>query len=209
MPYLRVKNWEEFQHYKDRNPPWIKLHRALLDNYDFCSLKDHQKAHLMLIWIHASQNNGLIPHDAKFLERKLSCNGLDLDILIASGFLSVEQAASKPLAEDKQNARLEEKRREEEIYTPAAHALLAYLNEKAGKAFQPVPANLKFIIARLKAGATDEQCRAVVDAKVAEWLGDSKWDKYLRPETLFNETKFASYVGALGSASAVPVWERA
>jgi hypothetical protein len=30
--YLRVKNWSEFQHYKDRNPPWIKLHRTLLDH---------------------------------------------------------------------------------------------------------------------------------------------------------------------------------
>jgi len=27
---LRVKNWGKFQHYKDRNPPWIKLHRGLL-----------------------------------------------------------------------------------------------------------------------------------------------------------------------------------
>ena len=25
MGSLRVKNWKKFQHYKDRNPPWIKL----------------------------------------------------------------------------------------------------------------------------------------------------------------------------------------
>ena len=30
-----VKNWDEFQHYKDRNPPWIKLHNHLLDDYEF------------------------------------------------------------------------------------------------------------------------------------------------------------------------------
>ena len=26
----RVKEWDTYQHYKDRNPPWIKLHFALL-----------------------------------------------------------------------------------------------------------------------------------------------------------------------------------
>lgn len=28
--HFKVRNWEQFQHYKDRNPPWIKLHFALL-----------------------------------------------------------------------------------------------------------------------------------------------------------------------------------
>lgn len=119
MEYLRIKNWEEFQHYKDRNPPWIKLHRALLDNYEFCSLQDSHKAHLVMIWIHASQNNGLVPNDKKFLEQKLSCKGIDLSVFIKSGFLIVEQVASVLLADCKQVATesvcLEEKRREEDI----------------------------------------------------------------------------------------------
>src|SRR5690606_19747530 len=33
--YLTVKNFERFQHYKDRNPPWIKLYNDLLDDYEF------------------------------------------------------------------------------------------------------------------------------------------------------------------------------
>jgi hypothetical protein len=33
MTRLRVKNWAEFQHYRSRRPPWIKLHRGLLDDY--------------------------------------------------------------------------------------------------------------------------------------------------------------------------------
>lgn len=121
MQYLKIKNWEEFQHYKDRNPPWIKLHRALLDNYEFCSLEDAQKAHLMLIWIHASQNDGMVPNDSRFLERKLSCSGLDLSVFIEAGFLTVEQDASNALAERKQDApmsvRLEETEAETEKIT--------------------------------------------------------------------------------------------
>ena len=106
---LTVKNWQQFQHYKDRNPPWIKLHRALLDDYDFASLPDAAKGQLMLIWIFASQNEGKIPHDAKFLERKLGLTEkCHLDELIKTGFLIPEQPAStdasKTLAECKQDA---------------------------------------------------------------------------------------------------------
>jgi hypothetical protein len=85
--FLAVKNWAEFQHYGKRNPPWIKLHRALLDDYAFCSLADASKAHLMLLWVYASQNDGQVPDDTPFLERKLSCQGLDLQIFVEAGFL--------------------------------------------------------------------------------------------------------------------------
>ena len=95
MDFLTVKNWDTFQHYGKRNPPWIKLHRALLDDYAFCALSDVAKAHLMLIWLYASQHNGKIPFDATFLEKKLSCENLSLEALEASGFLVRLQNASK------------------------------------------------------------------------------------------------------------------
>jgi hypothetical protein len=86
-PLLTVKNWNTFQHYGKRNPPWIKLHRAILDDYAFCALPDVAKGHLMLLWLYASQNNGSVPHDIPFLERKLSIANLDIDLLIQQGFL--------------------------------------------------------------------------------------------------------------------------
>ncbi len=55
------------------------------------------------------------------------------------------------------------------------------------------------LAARLKESTPDE-IRAVIDAKAAEWRTDVKMAKYLRPETLFNATKFAGYVGELGAA---------
>lgn len=99
MSYLSVKNWESFQHYKDRDPPWIKLHRKLLDNYDFSRLRDASKAHLILIWLLASQLENKIPNDPTWIKNKL---GLTEDInikeLIDKGFLVVYQDASKPQA---------------------------------------------------------------------------------------------------------------
>lgn len=74
MQWWRIKNWTEFQHYRDRNPPWIKLHVALLDDYEFNSLPDVSKGHLMMLWLFASKNDGRIPGDGKFLQAKL---GLD------------------------------------------------------------------------------------------------------------------------------------
>lgn len=85
---------------------------------------------------------------------------------------------------------------------PDAVQILAYLNERAGRSYQPVPANVNLIAARLKEGATPEDCRKVIDAKVTVWLGEPKWAQYLRPKTLFNATNFAQYVGELGASGA-------
>jgi len=98
MEFLSIKNWNEFQHYAKRNPPWIKLHRAILDDYRFCILPDSSKGHLMLIWLYASQNNGEVPNDVKYLEKKLSCENIDIKILIDSGFLIEKTNASKAIA---------------------------------------------------------------------------------------------------------------
>jgi hypothetical protein len=122
MDYLRVKNWEQFQHYKDRSPPWIKLHRTLIDDYEFCCLPDETKAHLVLIWLLASQNGGRIPAEPGFLASKIGARKPpNLKLLTDQGFLIREQDASKALASGEQGAsdvlalaRSREERREEE-----------------------------------------------------------------------------------------------
>lgn len=78
--------------------------------------------------------------------------------------------------------------------------VLIFLNEKTGRAYQPVPANVDMIVARLKDGATVDDLRAVVAKKCREWTCDEKMAPYLRPATLFNRTKFAQYQGELAPA---------
>jgi hypothetical protein len=53
---LQPKNWAHFQHYKDRCPPWIKLHRDLLNNRDFMRLPLASKALAPLLWLLASES---------------------------------------------------------------------------------------------------------------------------------------------------------
>ena len=97
--YLRVKNLEKYQHYKDRCPPWIKLHRDILRDYKFSCLQDASKLHLIMIWVLASQTDNRVPHDAQWIQQQIGAKSrVDLKSLINSGFLIVEQGASKALS---------------------------------------------------------------------------------------------------------------
>lgn len=53
---LQPKNWAVFQHYKDRCPPWIKLHRDLLNDRVFMRLPLASKAIAPLMWLLASES---------------------------------------------------------------------------------------------------------------------------------------------------------
>lgn len=79
--------------------------------------------------------------------------------------------------------------------TKEEEEVLTYLNQKAGTSYRPAQGSLKHISARLKEGATVEECCKVIDIKVQEWKNDPKMSKYLRPQTLFNSEKFHSYNG--------------
>lgn len=85
-------------------------------------------------------------------------------------------------------------------HTPLAREILQFLNDKTGKAYQQVPANLELIVARLKDGASADELRQVVAKKCREWGGDDKMAGFLRPKTLFNRTNFAQYQGELVAA---------
>lgn len=76
--------------------------------------------------------------------------------------------------------------------------VLTYLNEKAGTDYR-----LKYpsshtdkILARRKDGATMDEIKKVIDCKVDQWKGTES-AIYLRPETLFNRTKFSNYLGQI------------
>lgn len=87
--HIRVRNWDRFQHYKDRNPPWIKLHTCLLEDDDFEVLHSAAKAHLMLIWLLASRRDNVLPISPEWIAKKISEPEVDLAELVEAGFLEV------------------------------------------------------------------------------------------------------------------------
>ena len=77
--------------------------------------------------------------------------------------------------------------------TIKAKLVLDALNQKSGKAFRYTDSNLRLIEARLK-DYTVEDCLKVIATKCSQWKNDPKMNKYIRPETLFNATKFGGYL---------------
>jgi len=53
---IRPRNWAKFQHYNKRNPPWVKLHRGLLDDFNFHRLPDASRALAPMLWLMASEH---------------------------------------------------------------------------------------------------------------------------------------------------------
>ena len=99
--YAEIKGWATFQHYRDRNPPWIKLHRSLLNDYEFSNLPLASKALAPLLWLLASETkDGVIRIDSDVLAFRLHFTKQDisegLKNLLENGFLV---NASKPLAD--------------------------------------------------------------------------------------------------------------
>lgn len=113
---LTPKNWTDFQHYKGRRPPWIKLHRALLDDYDFACLPDASRALAPLLWLLASEfDDGVIDVDFDQIAFRLhmprQALAEALKPLVERGFFALDSGV---LASRKQSA-MPETERESEV----------------------------------------------------------------------------------------------
>jgi hypothetical protein len=95
--FFRIRNFERFQHYKDRNPPWIRLYGALWRDRAFFRLPDAVKAHLIGLFALAARLDNRIPDDPEWLAHELCASEpIDFAALLASGFLIPEHPASAP-----------------------------------------------------------------------------------------------------------------
>ena len=120
----KPRGWQQFQHYKDRRPPWIKLHKALLDDRDFQRLPVASRALAPMLWLLASESDdGSLDVSIEELTFRLRQPESEilagLKPLIESGFFSLEQPASDVLADREQPApqRREETETETETET--------------------------------------------------------------------------------------------
>ena len=89
MEYLRVKNLERYQHYGTRNPPWIKLYRTMLSDYEMRSVPVPSRHCYVGCLILASETDNRIPYDLKYLSERMGMCVSEsvLSPLICSGFL--------------------------------------------------------------------------------------------------------------------------
>ena len=106
---LVPKNWVDFQHYRDRAPPWIKLHKSLIDDRKFQCLPVASRALAPMLWLIASEEkNGEFDGTPAELAFRLRQTEKEIDAalkpLISNGFFIVVQGASDLLAECKRDA---------------------------------------------------------------------------------------------------------
>lgn len=111
MAYIVINNWEKFQHYKDRNPTWIKLLIEIIEEFDaegnpkkFFLLPDSAKlTFVLLLCLRAKfdRTTGKIPYkNDKNLKRMLGINRLTLQPLVNAGFITVDTNAVSILYQD-------------------------------------------------------------------------------------------------------------
>ena len=144
MQYLKIKNWKKYQHYKDRNPPWIKFYHSILDDYIYSCLQDDSKLLLITLLLLAGKTNNKIPYDIKWIQNKsMIKKKINLKELLSSGFVFIDDGDSNLIADEYQDATLRReekiKRREEKKFVPpTVDDVIKYFqengySEKSGK----------------------------------------------------------------------------
>jgi len=192
--FLIPKNWTSFQHYKDRAPPWIKLHKVLLDDSAFQRLPVASRALAPMLWLLASEEkDGAFNGDPVELAFRLRQSEKEvtsaLKPLIDNGFFVLVQDASKLLAERVQVAvpETEESRGRERGETESGFASFwsAYPKKKAKddakKAFderKPDKAMLDLMLSAIAMQSKSEDWQKDGGKFIpypATWLNDGRW----------------------------------
>lgn len=96
MKLIRIINWEKYQNYKHRRPPWVKVHRKILDSRQIMSIADASFGLLVKIWLLVSDSDekidGTIKMDFDCIAFKLHKTTItieDLQPLIDSGLIEI------------------------------------------------------------------------------------------------------------------------
>jgi len=118
---MRIKNWDRFQHFKDRKPIWIKLYRDLLDDLNWHNLDPKLAKALVMIWLIASEDCGQLP-EIKSLAFRLRMSEKDTKDIVTRLSAWMEQddinGISSVYQDDMPEKRREETDKEKEIEAP-------------------------------------------------------------------------------------------
>ena len=85
------------------------------------------------------------------------------------------------------------------LITDQAKQVLTHLNQVTSSRYQVSTTSLQNIRARIGEGYTVEELSLVVDYCNAKWSEDLTMSAYLRPQTLFQPTKFPGYLKSANS----------
>jgi hypothetical protein len=98
---ITITNWDRFQHYRNRRPPWVKIHQSLLTNRQWFSLSPDASKLLVECWLIASEEEpGVIDKElgdlAFRLRREEASMMASLEELVAQGFIETDSTVLAP-----------------------------------------------------------------------------------------------------------------
>lgn len=96
VKYISIVNPKRLQHYKQRNPPWIKLYRDIFSDPDFQKLTDSARLQLFFLETLAPEFDNKIPYDPEYLRRRLAPKGkLQIEAIARAGdFIKILEFAT-------------------------------------------------------------------------------------------------------------------
>lgn len=103
---LRIREWAKYQHYRDRNPPWIKLHIELITSFTWIALDDASRLLAVICMMLAGRTDNKIPLDRDFIQRSAYLKKRpNIQPLIDCGFAEVFESneivpCNQPLTND-------------------------------------------------------------------------------------------------------------
>ena len=132
---VSINNWSRFQHYKSRNPPWVKLHRSLLDDRAFAELSDYAAKLLIQLWLIGSESDdGSISGDTEDIAFRVHRDSAEvlpaLQELALRGFIQMgtddastllaprKQVAPESAPETETETDKKQSRRKRRVYPP-------------------------------------------------------------------------------------------
>lgn len=87
--WIQVKNFNKYQHYGKRNPPWIKLYKSILTDHAFLKLPSRSRYLYIGLLILASECDNKVANDPAYIGHRLAISVAELDLrpLFRAGFL--------------------------------------------------------------------------------------------------------------------------
>ena len=87
--FLSIKNFEKYQSYKHRNPPWFKIHKSMFGDREFVKLPSSSRfLYVGLIYL-AVESDNKVYNDRTWIAQRLYIDRTEIDLtpLYKAGFL--------------------------------------------------------------------------------------------------------------------------
>lgn len=188
---MKIKNWSEFQHFKDRTPPWIKLYRHLLDDPEWHELSGDEAKTLIMLWLIASEDKdmeGNLPSPKNIAFRlRITENKLKQELNKLSHWLILDDInmISERYQHDAPETETEERKRHSYVPPIPDNLFKEYASIRKAKKQPPLTERMFNVIVKEAATVNITPERAIEICCENGWVGfKADWIKDQLPKKL-------------------------